>query len=204
MIQNRPYIIGLTGSIASGKTNITRALMKQGAQVIDADEISRALTADGGKALAPIRESFGDVIFEGTSLNRKHLGEIVFADPVLRGKLNNIIHPLIYTEIEEQIQQHRQETALIIDVPLLFEAGWHSLCDEVWCTYAPVRTQVHRLRRRDGLSLHQAIRRIKSQMPGLEQCRRSDHCIVTTGTRKRSAEKALALWRDALRRANFA
>ncbi|NLC32865.1 MAG: dephospho-CoA kinase [Clostridiales bacterium] len=201
MIQNSPYIIGLTGGIASGKTNISRALRQRGAVVIDTDEISRALTADGGKALGAIRDMFGDAVFDGDSLSRQRLAAMVFGHQKLLQQLNGIMHPLIGCEVKELIQQHQGETALLVEVPLLFEVGWNQSCDEVWCVYAPARVQVHRLRKRDKLPLSQAIRRINSQMSGRERCRRSDYCIDTTGTREQSAAKALILWRSALRRA---
>ena len=204
MTQSRPHIIGLTGGIASGKSIISRALKGQGAVVIDADEISRSLTAGEGQALFEIRKSFGDAVFDGDTLSRKRLGDLVFRDKEKLNELNSILHPLIAQRVDELIQQHAEEKALILDVPLLFETGWDSLCDEVWCTYVPFRTQVRRLMGRDEHSLVHAIRRIRSQMPSREKCRRSDSCIHTGGTREQSAKKALALWREALRRASDA
>ena len=204
MTQNRPYIIGLTGGIASGKSNLSRALKKEGAVVIDADEISRSLTADGGKALGRIRKKFGDTVFDGETLNRKRFGDKVFADKNLLEQLNDILHPLIYEEVEREIALHQKEKALVLEVPLLHEAGWDNLCDEVWCAYSPFYRQALRLMRRDQMSVFQAIRRIRSQMPGREKCRLSDHCIYTTGTREQSAQKAVKLWHDTLRRMNNA
>lgn len=204
MTQNRPYIIGLTGGIASGKSTISQALKQRGAVVIDADGISRSLTVQGAEALSLIRGSFGTSVFDGEQLSRKRLGELVFADKEKLRTLNSIMHPLIYQGMQEKIQQHAQEKALILEVPLLFETGWDSLCDEVWCTFAPFRIQVRRLMRRDKYGLAQAIRRVRSQMPGREKCRRADWCIHTTGTQKQSAQKALTLWRQALRRASNA
>lgn len=201
MTPNKPHIIGLTGGIASGKSNLSRALREAGAIVIDADQISRDLTAPGGPALAPLRQAFGDGVFEGEALNRQALAALVFADSQALSRLNALMHPMVLDEIRRQIAQHQDELALVIDVPLLYEVGWDKHCDEVWCAWAPILTRMRRLMRRDGLSLKQARAREKSQMPSAQKARRADHVIKTTGTREHSAQQALALWRDALRRA---
>ena len=96
------YVIGLTGGIACGKTNLTRALLAAGAPVIDADEISRSLTASGGSALPAIRAAWGDRVFDGEELNRRALSDIVFKDPEERKKLNAILHPLIFSRIRQE------------------------------------------------------------------------------------------------------
>ncbi|NLG57841.1 MAG: dephospho-CoA kinase, partial [Clostridiales bacterium] len=102
MIRNKPYLIGLTGGIACGKSNLTSALLSVGAVVIDADEISRALTAPGGQALPAIRAAFGDEVFEGEALNRQKLAGLVFFDAQALKKLNAITHPLIFAEMDRQ------------------------------------------------------------------------------------------------------
>ena len=89
------YVIGLTGGIACGKSNISRSLKAAGVPVIDADEISRNLTAPGGPALPAIREKWGEKVFDGEELNRRALSDIVFSDPAAREALNAIIHPMV-------------------------------------------------------------------------------------------------------------
>lgn len=200
MKPNRPYIIGLTGGIASGKTNIARALAREGAFVIDADEISHSLTRAKGAALSRLRERFGEGIFDGELLNRKRLGDLVFADKSSLEALNAILHPMIREELEKQIRARADLPAMVIDVPLLFEVGWDSLCDEVWCAWAPFFEQVRRLMKRDKHSLLQAVRRVRAQLPGREKCSRANHVIDTRGTKENSAKEAVRLWREALRR----
>jgi len=201
MTQSRPYIIGLTGGIAAGKSNLARALREAGVTVIDADAISHGLTAPRGPALPDIRRAFGEGVFapDGT-LDRRALGAAVFGNPQALARLNAIMHPLVLAEIRRQIEAHADQPALVIDVPLLYEVGWHVYCDEEWCAWATPRVQVRRIMRRDGHSLMAAIRRVRSQMPIGRKRRRADHVIDTTGTRQQSARKALRLWQDALRR----
>jgi len=199
MIRNKPYLIGLTGGIACGKSNLTSALLSVGAVVIDADEISRALTAPGGQALPAIRAAFGDEVFEGDALNRQKLAGLVFFVAQALKKLNAITHPLIFAEMDRQTALFQAQPALVLDVPLLFETGADKRCDEIWCAYAPREVQLARLLQR-GLSLDEAIRRIDSQMPSEEKARLSQHVIRTTGTKEESAAQAIALWEGVLRR----
>ena len=201
MIRSKPYMIGLTGGIASGKSSLSAALRQAGAVVIDADKISHELTMVDGAALPAIREAFGEGMFRHGALDRAALGNLVFSDKAQLDRLNTLMYPLILSEMERQIDSSADQAVVILDVPLLYEAGWDSMCDEVWCAWAPRWMQVRRLIKRNGLTLREALNRIKSQMPAREKARRATHMIMTTGTRQESARKALILWRDALRRA---
>lgn len=187
------YVIGLTGGIACGKTNLSDALRKEGVPVIDADEISRSLTAPGGEALPLIREAFGEKVFDGEILNRKALGALVFSDPKALETLNAITHPLIFEKMRREMEKH--PGAVVLDVPLLFETGMDAWCDEIWCAYIPQKEQIKRLMERDHLSRRDALKRIHSQMPTLQKARKSHHVIRTTGSREESAEIVLSLWR---------
>lgn len=193
------YVIGLTGGIACGKSNLSRALRENGVPVVDADEISRALTAPGGAALPRIREAFGDAVFDGEILSRRALSDAVFADAKAREKLNGILHPMIFTEMRRQMAQ--TDGPVVLDVPLLFETGLENWCDEIWCAYVPQREQIRRLRKREGITVRKALQRIRSQMPTLTKRRKADHVIRTEGTKLESGRIVLALWQDALRRA---
>lgn len=196
------YVIGLTGGIACGKSNISRALKEAGVPVIDADEISRNVTAKGGPALPAIREKWGDQVFDGDELNRRALSDIVFADPQAREALNAIIHPMVLSEIHRQMDE--TDGPVVMDVPLLFEVGMDSWCQEIWCAYVPQKEQVRRVRKRGKITYAEALRRIHSQMPVMEKRKRADHVIRTTGTKEESGRRALALWQDAVKRINEA
>ena len=193
------YVIGLTGGIACGKSNISRSLKAAGVPVIDADEISRNLTAPGGPALPAIREKWGEKVFDGEELNRRALSDIVFSDPAAREALNAIIHPMVLSEIHRRMDE--TDGPVVMDVPLLYEVGMDSWCDEIWCAYAPQKEQVRRVRKRGEITYAEALRRIHSQMPVMEKRRRADHMIRTTGTKEESGRTALSLWQDAVKRA---
>jgi dephospho-CoA kinase len=198
MTPSKPYVVGLTGGIACGKSNVSQALRDYGAEVIDADEISRALTAPGGAALPLIRERFGDAVFDNGILNRQALAGMVFARPELLATLNSMMHPLVFREMARQ-QALSRALALMVDVPLLYETGYDQSCDEVWCVWAPSEEQLQRLLNR-GLSSQEAIARIDSQMPALEKARRADQVLITTGSKQESAQAAVRLWEELLRR----
>ena len=194
------YVIGLTGGIACGKSNLSKALKEHGVPVVDADEISHALTAKGGAALPCIRERFGDKVFDGDELNRRALSDIVFSDPAARDALNAILHPMVLSEIRRQLDE--TDGPAVMDVPLLYEVGMDSWCQEIWCAYVPQKEQVRRVRRRGAITWKEALRRIHSQMPVMEKRKRADHVIRTEGPKAESAAIALELWRDALDRLN--
>ena len=193
------YVIGLTGGIACGKSNLSRALKAAGAPVVDADEISRSLTSPGGAALPAIRATWGDEVFDGDALDRKALANIVFNDFQERDVLNKLLHPLIFKEMRRQMDA--AEGPVVLDVPLLFETGLDGWCDEIWCAWVPQKEQLRRLRKREGLTVAAAMRRIRAQMSNTEKRKLSDHVIRTDGTKEQSAQIALSLWQDALSRA---
>ena len=188
------YVIGVTGGIACGKTVLTDALKNLGAVVIDADEVSRALTAPGGEALDAVRAAFGDGVFRGGELDRRALGAIVFSDPEQKKRLEDILHPMIRDRIRSLLD--RAEGIIFLSAPLLFECGYEKVCDEVWCVYVPKKEHLRRLTARDHLTRSEALERIASQWPALKKARLADVVIRTDGTPEESAEKAAGLYLD--------
>ena len=181
MLANKPYIVGLTGGIGCGKSEAAACLRSLGAVHVDADAISRALTAPGGEALPAVREQFGEGVFnEDGTLNRAALGQIVFSSEAHRRMLEGIIHPLVQSQTWAQIEQAGAagEKVVILDVPLLFETGMDVLCDETWVVYADAATQLERVMQR-GLTREQAQARIDSQMPSEERSARATRVINT-------------------------
>lgn len=199
MKPNKPYIVGLTGGIACGKSHVSRELRALGVPVMDADAISHGLTAPGGAALPAIREAFGDDIFDGETLNRKALGALVFSDDEKRKQLEGILHPLI---LQTMLQETAASSAPIVawDVPLLFETGLDQQCDEVWCVYITLGEQLKRVMRRDHLSQQAAQARIDSQMSMEEKKNRAAHRISTMGARADTRRHVRGLLRDLQRR----
>lgn len=196
------YVIGLTGGIACGKSNLSDRLAALGAKVIDADRISRALTAPGGRALPGIREAFGDGFFTGEQLDRKALGRLVFSDPAALEKLNGLTHPLILEEIRRALAEAEAagEPVCVLEAPLLFEAGLERLCNVVWCAWLPRKMQVRRLMDREEITRREAEQKIASQMPPAEKKKRSDLVIDTRGSREESALLAEKAYREVLSR----
>lgn len=198
MTASKPYLLGLTGGIACGKSHLSQTLRKAGAYVIDADEISHQLTVDNGLALPALKEAF-PTAFDGALLNRKRLAEIVFTNPEALASLNSIMHPLIKSEIIHQIEDHMEDLVLVLDIPLLFETSWDQLCDEVWCAYSSLDIQKERLLKR-GFTVAEAMARLDNQMSALEKARRSHLVIETNGSLEQSANEILLLWQDLMRR----
>lgn len=172
--------IALTGGIACGKTTVSAMLHALGAAVIDADEISRALTAANGPALPAIHAAFGDGVFhpDGT-LDRPVLSQRVFGHPDALQTLNAITHPLIECEIRAQLQHCREnaDPVVVLDVPLLFEANMQHLGDIIACVTVPEEVQIARLKSRNGFDRETALARIRSQMPVAEKAARS-HVVI--------------------------
>ena len=194
------YIIGLTGGIASGKTGASDYLKSLGLGVVDADVISRAVTAPGGEALPAIREKFGDGVFrsDGT-LNRAALGEIVFASLARKRELEGIIHPMVQRAALEEIRT-AQEPIVVLSVPLMYETGMDALCDEVWVMAVNRETQIMRVMARDRLTREAAIRRVDSQMAPEAREEKADVVIRTDRDVSETRAQLASLARDRLRR----
>lgn len=194
--------IGLTGSIACGKSTVASYLRALGIPVVDADAISRALTAPGGEALPAIRQAFGDHIFDGGTLNRRKLGDIVFADPAQRAWLEGLLHPIIIEKIQLEMAAHETGSGLVFaDVPLLYECGMQSLFDAVWVVSASRRTQIERLYLRNGLGESDAAARIDAQMPLSEKIMLANAVISTEGEEAEMHAQVDALLRTVRRNA---
>jgi len=202
MKPNKPYVIGLTGGIACGKSHVARELRSLGVPVLDADAISRGVTAPGGAALPAIRAAFGDEVFQGESLDRRALGALVFGDAEKRRQLEEIIHPLVIAQMQRETEE---ANAAVVgwDVPLLYETGMDARCDEVWCVYVPEYEQLRRVCRRDGLSREAAQARIDSQLPLAEKKKRALHAISTMGDQRSTRRRVRNLLRDLQRRLRF-
>ena len=202
MLANKPFIIGLTGGIGCGKSEAANHLSSLGAVHVDADGISRSLTAPGGEALPAIREKFGDDVFnEDGTLNRGALGAIVFESAPHRRMLEGIIHPLVQSRTWAEIKSAgaRGEKVVVLNVPLLFETGMDALCDEVWVITADAETQLLRVMAR-GLTAEQAQARINSQMSASERSARATRCISTDRPIERTQAELTNLYQQLLKR----
>lgn len=202
MLANKPYIIGLTGGIGCGKSEAAACLRELGAVHVDADAISRSLTAENGLALPAVREKFGDGVFgEDGMLDRAKLGQIVFASEAHRRVLESIIHPLVQscTLAEIEAASARGDKVVVLDVPLLFETGMDVLCDETWVVAASAQTQLSRVMQR-GLTAEQAQARIDSQMNPEERSAKATKVINTDRPVERTRAELTNLYQQILKR----
>ncbi len=178
-------IIGLTGSIACGKSTVSSFLAGQGYPVVDGDRLSRELTAPGSSVLNVLRESFGSEIFcEDGSLNRRRLGRIVFSDPDARKRLDDLMEPYLLALTRQRIEDIRLSGASLcfLDMPLLYEKGYDRLCDSVWVVWLPEKTQLSRLMERDGFTRDEAISRIRAVLSSDEKAALADRVVDNSGS----------------------
>ena len=203
MSANRPYIIGLTGGIGTGKSEAAKFLASLGAVHLDADAISHELTKPGGEALEPIRAEFGEGVFrEDGTLDRRALANITFSDPARKRALEAILHPRIQRDIMRGIDRAAEEGAkvVILDVPLLFETGMDALCDETWVLSADAETQVARVMMRDRVEREQVEARIQSQMPAEEKEKLATQVIPTERPMEKTQAELASLYQQVLKR----
>lgn len=193
-------IIGLTGGIASGKSTVSSMFTSLNIPVIDADVISRQVVEPGEAAHEEIRRVFGeDILKEDQTLNRKKLGQIIFADEQKRKQLNAIVHPAVRKEMLQQRDTYVNdgEKCIILDIPLLFEGNLTSIVDKTLVVSVNEKVQLDRLMERDGSTEEDAKRRILSQMPIQEKVKLADAVIDNNGSKDDSyqqLEKTLKNW----------
>ncbi len=194
----RFLLVGLTGSIATGKSTVSRMFAHLGAHIIDADLLAREVVMPGQAAHARIVEEFGpQVVQEDGSLDRKALGAVVFADAAKRKRLEEITHPAIgarQQRILSVLDEEAFEGVVIWDAALLFEGGGAAKMDRVVVVYADPETERRRLMERDGLSDADARARIGSQMPITEKARLAHHVIDNSGTREETERQVRAVY----------
>ena len=193
------YIIGLTGSIASGKSTVSRILADCGAPIVDADLIARAVAERGEIGWQKIVEAFGkDVLQSDGQLDRAKVGEMIFRDAAKRAELDRIMHPIILERMEAEIAEYKKQgrSIVILDVPLLLELGWQDKVSAVWLVAVSPDTQKRRLMVRNSLTEDQAAVRIASQMSIEEKCRYADIIINNDGTLEETDRAVREKWNE--------
>jgi dephospho-CoA kinase len=185
-------IIGLTGSIASGKSTISAMLKEKGYPIIDADLVARLVVEPGTSNLREIERTFGNaVMHEDGTLNRDALGKLIFDDPAKRKQLNDLMHPAIRSEMlrqRDELFESGQKT-LIMDIPLLFESRLQHFVDKILVVSVTEEMQLQRLMSRNSLSKEEATSRIQSQLPISEKEKGADAVIYNNGTIEQSKEQ---------------
>ena len=192
-------VIGLTGGIASGKSTVSAWLRQWGAHIVDADAISRKTTKQGGRGYRAVVARFGrEILRPDGELDRRKLGGIVFADEGKRRELEGVLHPIVIEESKNEMARAAAQgcAVCVLDVPLLFESGMETLCDETWVVVVPPQEQLRRVMARDGLTAQQAQARIDSQMPLSEKLARADRAIDNSGSLEATKARLRALWEE--------
>ena len=194
-------IVGLTGSVGTGKSTVTNFFRELGAYIIDWDELAREVIRPHLRAWKEIVEYFGkDFLNEDLTINRQKLAEIVFSDKEKVAKLNQIVHPEVFKEderITNEIKSLDPDALIIKDIPLLFELTRPIFVDKIVVVSASEQTQLRRLEEK-GMSREDAQSRIKSQLPLEEKIKSADFVINNDGPleeTKRQVEEIYSLLR---------
>jgi len=175
-------VIGLTGGIGSGKSTVSQLLAELGAVILDADEIGHEAFKPDTEIWRQVVAAFGrQILTPDGNIDRKKLGNIVFGNPESLSRLNQIMHPRMYALAKAQLEEYRRQgtRVVVLEAPLLLEASWTSLVDEVWVTTAPEATVLKRLEERTGLSQAESLTRLRSQLPAEERLKYADVVINT-------------------------
>ena len=196
-------IIGITGVFGSGKSTVTGFLKELGAAVIDADAVVHALYKPEGEGTRQVIILFGrGMIVEDGGINRRKLAQAVFTNEEALKKLNAVIHPLAARQVRTLLEEHRRRhtKVVILEAPLLIEAGWKGLVDEVWVTTAPREVICRRLNRKYGLSPAEVLARIRQQLPVSKQLKHATHAINTDTSLEHLKSKVQRLWQKTARK----
>ncbi len=180
------YAVALTGGIATGKSSVIAMLSLDGFHCIDADKIAHQIL---DKQYQTIATMFGVSFIVDNKVDRKALGAIIFADQVKRKELEDLLHPLIYDEIEQQaIIQDRLQKPYMVDIPLFFEGGRYPI-EKSLVVYATRIQQLERLMQRDSYSKEDALKRIDSQIDIEDKRKKATYIIDNTGNPKELKEE---------------
>ena len=190
-------IIGLTGSVGTGKTTVAGFFRELGAYIVDWDELAREVVRPHSKAWKRIVGCFGqDFLNKDLTINRQKLAEIVFSDREKLGRLNQIVHPEVFKEDERitaEIRSRDKNAIVIKDIPLLHEAARHISVDKVIVVSASEETQLRRLEEK-GMSRQDARKRINSQLPIKEKIKCADFVIDNDGSPEQTKRQIEAIY----------
>ena len=192
--------VGLTGGIACGKSTVARMLVENGAILIDFDELAHAVQEPEGNVWREIVSHFGeDILHADRTIDRRRLGETVFADREKRELLNRIVHPAIFAEWQRRLEEIRKNTPdaiAVSDIPLLIEAGMKEMVDLILLVYITPEEQIRRAMARDGFSREEAEQRLAAQMPIEEKLRWADIVIHNEGLPEETRRAVSEVWME--------
>lgn len=191
-------ILGLTGSIAMGKSNAAAALRRLGVPLFDADAEVHRLMAPGGAAVERVAAAFPGVRDEAGGIDRRRLGRLVFGDSAALRRLEGILHPMVRAAERRFVARARarREPLVVLDIPLLFESGSIVRCDLALVVSAPPRLQRERVLRRPGMNESRFADILRAQMPDDEKRRRADFVVATALDRGTTFRRLKAIVRS--------
>lgn len=196
----RPYLIGLTGNIACGKSTVLAELRRLGAAVLDADAVVHRLLRTDAAVQEAVAAAFGPAVLAADGgIDRRALGAIVFADPAALARLEALLHPAVLSYTREWLAGVSSAVA-VVDAIKLFEAGIADWCDEVWVVTCPAEERARRLVAYRGMRPEEAWQRIRAQPPQEEKAARADVAIDNSGLLSRTLAQVRAAWRRVRRR----
>jgi dephospho-CoA kinase len=195
-----PYLIGLTGNIATGKSEVARMLAELGAEVIDADRVAHEAMRPGGPAYDGVLALFGPGILStagetpaGAPIDRARLGAIVFRDAAALRRLESAVHPAVIAEVDRRIAR-TATPVVVVEAIKLIEAAMHRRYDALWVVTAPRPLQIARLVASRGLSAEEAALRVDAQPPQAEKAALADRVLVNDGDLDRLRRQVEAAW----------
>lgn len=169
------FVVGITGSIAVGKSTVTNYLLQHGYIVLDADKITHDAYIKGNECYYQVVKEF-DCLDENNNIDRKKLGNIVFNDSAAKKKLENIVHPYVVKCLKQGIEKSK-EKLIFLDIPLLYEAHLEYLCDKIIVVYVDKQLQIERLKERNKISFEQAEFLVGKQMSIEDKKNKADYVI---------------------------
>ena len=174
-------VIGITGGIASGKSNVCNVIKELGYPIISCDEITKQDYQIGGKIYNVVLERFGnEYLKDDNTIDRKKLAKLIFNNKSAKMLLDSITHPIIKDELLNEISKYN-DGLIFVEIPLLYEAKFDSICDKVICVFLSQKYQVERLMEREGIDEDYALAKIHSQMDLYMKKSLADYVINSKG-----------------------
>jgi len=194
-LSEKPFVLGLTGSIGSGKSHVRSVLVSLGAEGIDADRVAHQVMAPGGPAFELVLAAFGrELLGPDGAIDRPRLAERVFADPAALARLEAIVHPAVSQVVQARVAASSAPLVVIEAIKLLESGLSRALCDQVWVTQCNRRNQFGRLKRGRGMSAEEVQRRLAHQMPPAQMAAHAQRVFNTDGPLAETAQTVLAAW----------
>jgi dephospho-CoA kinase len=187
--KEKPFVLGITGTIASGKSLVGRLLEERGIAVIDTDKLTHEVLANDAATKRAIVEQFGSEVLSDDAIDRKKLARIVFGNDDSRRKLEQIVHPNVVLSCRRRIAELKNERIVAVLVPLLFETNMAGEYDEIWTVFTSEAVLKQRLGERDKLEASEIERRLAAQLPQSEKCSRADQVIDNSSTQAETARQ---------------